>query len=540
MWHVFFLHDLGDDALVTVAAGHLVTDRELALRGDVNFHRLDDARFRAFTGLGAFHLLVVLHLQIVELLFELPDDLADLVADRRRINLDAVIDHRQLAQQCLRDLAVRRDDDLAGLGVDHVERNLFAEQDVAQRFRQLIAQFVGLLLVIFLDLLGVAFFLAGSGFDRAFAVFFGRDFHVHDDAVGAGGNLERSVLHVRRLFTEDGAEQTFFRRELGFRLRRDLADEDVAGLHFRTDADDAVGREVFQRFIAEVRDVARDLFRPEFRVAGGHFKFINVDAREDVFLHDLLADEDGVLEVVTVPRHERDEHVAAERQFTVIGAGAVGDDLAFLDVIALVNENFLVDARRRIRPHEFADRIDVDAVRRIVLNLLLRLGQLAVFGDDDLAAGDRGHPATFLGNGDRAGIAGHAVFETGRDERRLGDEQRHGLALHVGTHQGAVRIVVFQKRNQRRSDRDELLRRDVHVIHLVRLHVNEVRAGTADHAFGQEVPLVVNQRVRLRDDELFFAIGGQVINVVGHAAVLDLAIRRFKKAEIVDARKGRQ
>ena len=58
------------------------------------------------------------------------------------------------------------------------------------------------------------------------------------------------------------------------------------------------------------------------------FKFINVNARENVFLHDFLTDEDGVLEVVAVPRHERDEHVAAERQFAVLRAGAVGNDLA--------------------------------------------------------------------------------------------------------------------------------------------------------------------------------------------------------------------
>jgi hypothetical protein len=84
--------------------------------------------------------LVVLHLQIVELLLKAADDLVDLVADRRGIDLDAVIHRRQLAQQRLGDLAVGRDDDLAGLAVDHVERDLLAQQDVAQRLGQLLAQ----------------------------------------------------------------------------------------------------------------------------------------------------------------------------------------------------------------------------------------------------------------------------------------------------------------------------------------------------------------------------------------------------------------
>ncbi len=41
--HVLFRQDAADDALVAVAAGHLVADLELALDGDVDLHHLDDA-----------------------------------------------------------------------------------------------------------------------------------------------------------------------------------------------------------------------------------------------------------------------------------------------------------------------------------------------------------------------------------------------------------------------------------------------------------------------------------------------------------------
>ncbi len=74
--HVFFLHDARDNAFVAVTSGHFVADGQFALRRDINFHRFDDAGFRAVAGFGAFHFLVVLHLQIVELLFELADDFA--------------------------------------------------------------------------------------------------------------------------------------------------------------------------------------------------------------------------------------------------------------------------------------------------------------------------------------------------------------------------------------------------------------------------------------------------------------------------------
>ena len=129
-----------------------------------------------------------------------------------------------------------------------------------------------------------------------------------------------------------------------------------------------------------------------------------------------------------------------------------------------------------------------------------------------MIAADGGDLAAFLGDRHGARVPGHAVFETGGHERRLGHEQRHGLALHVGTHQRAVRVVVFQKRNQRGGDGHQLFRRNVHVIHARRFDINEVAAGAADDAVGLEVALVVNQRVRLRDDELFLAVGGQIIN----------------------------
>ena len=156
------------------------------------------------------------------------------------------------------------------------------------------------------DLLGVALVLAGGrSWLRASRFLLGGNLHVHDDAVGAGGDLERGVLHVGGLFAENGAQQALFRRQFGLALGRDLADQNVAGLDFRADADDAVGAEILQRFVAEVRDVARDFLRAELGVAGADFEFVNVNGGEDVVLDDLLADEDGVLEVVAVPRHER-------------------------------------------------------------------------------------------------------------------------------------------------------------------------------------------------------------------------------------------
>ena len=70
------------------------------------------------------------------------------------------------------------------------------------------------------------------------------DLHVDDDAFHSRRNLERRVLHVLRLLTEDRGEELLFGRKLRLALRRDLADEDVARLHVRADAHDAALVEV--------------------------------------------------------------------------------------------------------------------------------------------------------------------------------------------------------------------------------------------------------------------------------------------------------
>src|SRR6476619_1959558 len=49
-------------------------------------------------------------------------------------------------------------------------------------------------------------------------------------------------------------------------------------------------------------------------------------------------------------------------------------------------------------------------------------------------------------------------FDPGADERRGGTEERDGLALHVGAHQRAVRVVVLEERDERRRHRNDLLR----------------------------------------------------------------------------------
>ena len=187
------------------------------------------------------------------------------------------------------------------------------------------------------------------------------DLHVDDGAFDARRRLERGVADVAGLLTEDGAEQLLFGSELGLAFRRDFADEDVALLDGRADADDAALVEIAQCGLRDVRDVARDFLGTEFRVARFDLELFDVDRGVVVLAHQLLGDENRVLEVVAAPRHEGDEDVAAQGQLTGIGAGPVGEHLALPDPLPFSNDRLLRDAGVLVGALELDQLIDVGA-----------------------------------------------------------------------------------------------------------------------------------------------------------------------------------
>ena len=157
-------------------------------------------------------------------------------------------------------------------------------------------------------------------------------------AAHAGRHAQRRVLHVGGLLAEDRAQQLLFRRQLGLALRRDLAHQHVTRIDLGTDVDDAGIIEACQLVLGKVADVARDFLGSELGIARDDVQLLDVDRGVAVVGDHALGDEDRVLEVVAVPRHERDEHVLAQRQLTEVGRCAVrnhvalGDESPFLTI----------------------------------------------------------------------------------------------------------------------------------------------------------------------------------------------------------------
>src|SRR6202012_789607 len=350
---------------------------------------------------------------------------------------------------------------------------------------------------------------------------------VDDDATLAVRHFQRGVADLARLLLEDRADQLLLGRQLGLALRRDLADQQVAGDNVGADSDDAALVEVAQALLAAVRDVAGDLLVAELGRAGVYLVLLDVDRGEFVFLDQALRQDDRVLEVVTLPGHEGDQAVLAQRDLTATGRRTIGEHVAFLHLLPALDDRALADDRALVRAPELVPRV-----------LVLAFGM----GDLDPGRVDVGDLAVVQGDDHVAGVDRGATLHPGPDQRGIRFEQRHGLALHVRAHQGAVGVVVLEERDQRGRHRPDLRRRHVHQVDFLRSRGRVLLLAGADEDLGalQFARLLVELGVRLGDD-LVLLLGRVVADdLAGEDAVLDDAIRGGDKTVLGDLRVGRE
>ena len=354
------------------------------------------------------------------------------------------------------------------------------------------------------------------------------DAHFDHRARRTGRQAQRGVAHVGGLVAEDGAQEFFLRRHGRFGLGRDLAHQYVSGMDFGADVDDALFVEVAQRLFADVGNVAGDFLFAELGVARHDFIFLDMNGGEDVVAHDRFRKQDGVFEVVSVPRHEGDEDVASECKLAAMGGRTVGDDLAALDRVADLHEGLLVDARALVGALELAQVVDVDA----------DIGRIGLLGDAHDDAGGvhlidhAGAPARNCG----ARVARDDGFDSGAHERRFGAQERNGLALHVRSHKRAVGVVVLEEGNERRRHRDDLLGRNIDEVDAGGRDELEVSGDAAVDRVVLENAAAREGLVGLRDAVFTLLDGGEVDDFVGDLAVLDAAVGAFNEAVFVDAR----
>src|ERR1017187_7522568 len=572
--HVFVGENAGDDALVAVAAGHLVADRKLALHGDIDFDQLDDAgrEFVALAELG--DLLVGDFFEDRDLARGHLLDFVDLFVETRVFVGQAhafEIAGFHLLDDFAIELGVFGEQALVGLFVVQVGQQLLAVPQAGEALGALVGEDADFILQVALEALDLRFL---DGF-RALVLFLAlarEDLAIDDGAFDSGRAVERSILDVAGFFAEDGAQQLLFGGELGFALGGYFAHQDVAGLDGGADADDAAFIQVAEEGIGDVGDIAGDFFGTELGVAGFDFELFNVDRSVVVFFDQLFADQDGVFKVVAAPGHEGHQNVASEGQFAEIGAGAICQDSGLLDALPHANDGFLIDAGVLVGALELGELVDIGAHLAGELAFVGR----AFHANDNALGIDRIDDAGAFAENHGAGIASGDVLHAGAHVRGVGAQQGHCLALHVGTHQGAVGLIVLKERDEAGGDRDELLGADVDVFDFVAGFQNEVAGLAGVGKIGDDAAFFVELDVGLGNRPLVlfprrevlavgFEFGGLLLgaelavgflglatahdvadfiirvagiedtNLVNDHALLDFAIGTFDEAVFVDA-----
>ena len=336
--------------------------------------------------------------------------------------------------------------------------------------------------------------------------------------------LEGRIPYFLGLLAEDGAEHPCFRCEVCLALRGQLSDEDVVRLDLGSDPYDTIFIQLLEHIAREVRDVSCDLFRSELGVSCLALVLLDVERCQDVVHEKSLVEDDSVLVVVTFPGHESDEEVLSERDLAHACGRTVSYDFACLEVLAVSDDRSLVDACTLVGALELEHLVLVDC-------------SVIVSCDPDVVGVNEGYCTGVLAEHYSTGVTCSLVLDTCAYIRRLGNEQRNSLSLHVGSHQGTVSVVVLEERDHSCSDRYYLLRGYVHVVDFCLRNHGDL---TLDSSYGYlvvyEVALCVERLVGLCYDHEVLISSGKVLNVSRDDALflVDLAVRSLDESVLVD------
>ncbi len=112
--------------------------------------------------------------------------------------------------------------------------------------------------------------------------------------------------------------------------------------------------------------------------------------------------------------------------------------------------------------------------------------------------------------------------------------------MHVRAHQSPVGIIVLQERYQSGGYTDQLLGRNIHIIHFLWGDQDSIFAQAAGHPVGQEATFLIQKGVGLCNYIFIFVIGGKIHYFVGNNIFffIHTAVRGLNKPVFVDTRIG--
>ena len=140
-----------------------------------------------------------------------------------------------------------------------------------------------------------------------------------------------------------------------------------------------------------------------------------------------------------------------------------------------------------------------------------------------------------------ARVARDGQLHAGADEGRVGADKRNRLTLHVRAHECAVCVVVLKEGDEGRSNRDKLVRRDIHQGDLGGRQEGWLTVRTAgDAVVVEEGAIGLELGGSLGDVVLLFVERGEPLDRLTGRAIGNTTVGRLDEAVLVDAGEGRE
>src|SRR5207302_7023823 len=221
--HLLFRKNASDDALVAVAAGHLVADRQFPLHRDEHLDHLDDAGRQLITFLQLLDVFMMKLLLNLHLSFRSSLDVGDL-----GLNIHSRAGHFDLAKRANLELLQLLTSELRALCqkllvlVNKIVGEPLAFEQLEDSLVALVFQNSNFVADVLLEL----FFFRALNRKRALILlraFSGEHLHIDHGTVDARRASEARVANIARLLAEYRAKKFFFCSQLSLALRRDLS-----------------------------------------------------------------------------------------------------------------------------------------------------------------------------------------------------------------------------------------------------------------------------------------------------------------------------
>ena len=163
-----------------------------------------------------------------------------------------------------------------------------------------------------------------------------------------------------------------------------------------------------------------------------------------IFTYNTLVEHDGILIVITLPRHICHEQVTSKCQLSIFGRISFSENVAGLHSLPLIANWTEVDCHVLVGTTELRNTVFLQCRFETYEFLIL----CAIVEDTYSSSVNIFNNAIALGSNHGARVLAHLLFNTSTHDRSLIVKQRNSLAHHVRSHECTVGIVMLEERNQ--------------------------------------------------------------------------------------------